>query len=79
MRPHQVQELSVSLLYSTVLPLYQEHKENILFALTLLYIFFFVILPREKKSVKQKSISTSVERYFLSIVPAKEINRKIKP
>lgn len=41
--------------------------------------FFFVILPREKKSVKQKSISTSVERYFLSIVPAKEINRKIKP
>lgn len=45
MRPHQVQELSVSLLYSTVLPLYQEHKENILFALT----FFFCNFTQGKK------------------------------
>ena len=43
----------------------------------LLLHYFFVILPREK-SVKQKSISTSGERYFLSILPAKEINRKTK-
>ena len=49
------------------------------FICSYIIIFFFVILPRGKKSVKQKSISTSVERYFLSIVPAKEINRKIKP
>lgn len=61
-----------SAFYSVIL--YQEHKENILFALH----YFFCNFTQGKRSVKQKSISTSVERYFLSIVPAKENKQEDK-